>query len=232
MLTVISLPGLARTMTAAGGVADPVAVVLLAALTFLAIHCSSNPAQARSLLLVKKLALLLRGINVGSNNRLSMADLREVLSDLGYEEAQTLLNSGNAIITTDHTPDKAERRVQKALKGELGLPVEVLARTHDELAAILTADPFKDVSNDASRYAVAFLRSAPVKAGLDALAAVNAAKYHPEQWQLIDRELYVWYANGQARTKLTGQFWEKTLKVAATARNWNTVEKLCDLTAP
>jgi uncharacterized protein (DUF1697 family) len=205
--------------------------VLLAALTFLAIHCSSKQSALASLLGMTRLALLLRGINVGSNNRLSMADLREVLSDLGYEDPETLLNSGNAVITTDHTPDKAERRVQRALKSELGLSVETLARTHDELEAILASDPFKDISNDASRYAVAFLRSAPQKAGLDALKALNPDAYRPEQWQLIGRELYVWYANGQARTKLTGPFWEKKLQVTATARNWNTVLKLRDLTA-
>lgn len=177
-----------------------------------------------------RLALLLRGINVGSNNRLSMADLREVLSDLGYADPQTLLNSGNAVITTDHAPDKAERRVQKALKSELGLSIETLARTHDELEAVLAADPFKDISTDPSRYAVAFLNSAPEKAGLEALAAINPKAY-PERWELIGRELYIWYANGQARTKLTGPFFEKKLQVKATARNWNTVEKLRDLTA-
>jgi uncharacterized protein (DUF1697 family) len=59
---------------------------------------------------------------------------------------------------------------------------------------------------------------------------LDPQEYAPDCWELIGRELYVWYANGQARTKLPAAFWEKQLKVAATARNWNTVLKLRDLT--
>jgi uncharacterized protein (DUF1697 family) len=176
-------------------------------------------------------ALLLRGINVGGNNRISMADLREVLSDLGYENPQTLLNSGNAIIETSHQADKIERRVQRAIKTELGLAIETLARTHDELREIVERDPFKDIATDPSRYAVAFLRSTPEAADLEAFDAINAKAYAPDVWKLIDRELYLWYPNGQARTKLTGPFWERKLKVTVTARNWNTLVKLLDLTA-
>jgi uncharacterized protein (DUF1697 family) len=178
-----------------------------------------------------RLALLLRGINVGGNNALAMADLRELLTDLGYGDPKTLLNSGNAVVTTDDAPDKAAQRVQLAIKSKLGLAIETLARTHDELTATVKADPFKGIATNPSHYAVAFLRSAPGKSGTDALATVDAAAYDPEQWHLIGRELYIWYADGQARTKLTGGFWERKLKVTATARNWNTVIKLRDLTA-
>ena len=175
-------------------------------------------------------ALLLRGINVGGNNKIAMADLREVLTDLGYANPQTLLNSGNAIIEVDHPADKIERRVEKAIKSELGLPIQTLARSHRELCDVIAADPFKGVAIDPSRYAVSFLRSAPGPEGKAALAAIDPHAFTPESWQLIGRELYVWYPNGQARTKLTGPFWEKKLQVTATARNWNTVIKLRDLT--
>jgi uncharacterized protein (DUF1697 family) len=176
-------------------------------------------------------ALLLRAVNVGSNNRISMADLREVLSDLGYENPQTLLNSGNAIIETSHDAEKVERRLQRAIKSELGLAIETLARTHDELRTIVDADPFKGIATDPSHYAVAFLRGAPEAEGLETFNAINAKAYAPEVWQLIGRELYLWYPNGQGRTKLNGPFWEQKLKVTVTARNWNTVVKLRDLTA-
>jgi uncharacterized protein (DUF1697 family) len=176
-------------------------------------------------------ALLLRGINVGGNNKVSMAELRDVLGDLGYAGAQTLLNSGNAIIETTHKADKVEKRVEKAIKSELGLTIHTLARSHDELAAIVDRDPFKGTATNPAHYAVAFLRSAPAPAEIEVFKAIDAAAYEPEVWQLIGRELYLWYPNGQARTKLTGPFWEKKLKVAVTARNWNTLIKLRDLTA-
>jgi uncharacterized protein (DUF1697 family) len=223
--------GACRFTTASGGVADPAVVVLLAALMFPAPHRSSNVKTLATLLRMTGYALLLRGINVGGNNRVAMADLRKLLVDLGYENPKTLLNSGNAIIQTDHKADEVERRVQEAINSELGLAIETLARTHAELQKIVETDPFKGVATDPSRYAVAFLRSAPESEGLETFNAVNAETYAPDVWQLIGRELYLWYPNGQATTKLTGPFWEKKLKVTVTARNWNTLIKLRDLTA-
>jgi uncharacterized protein (DUF1697 family) len=176
-----------------------------------------------------RLALLLRGINVGGNNKVAMADLKSLLGDLGYADCQTLLNSGNAVVTTIDSAAEAEPRVEVAIKQRLGLGIQTLARTHDDLAAVVAANPLADIATNPSHYAVAFLRSAPPPGALD---AVDPAAYAPECWELIGRELYIWYANGQARSKLTGAFWEKQLKVTATARNWNTVLKLHALTTP
>jgi uncharacterized protein (DUF1697 family) len=176
-----------------------------------------------------KLALLLRGINVGGNNKVAMSDLKALLADLGYDDIKTILNSGNAVVATSDSPAKAETRVSKAIASTLDLKIEVMARTHKELAAVVKADPLGSRVTNPSHYAVAFLRSAPEK---DALDAVDPEAYDPECWKLVGRELFIWYANGQAKTKLVGTFWEKQLKMAATARNWNTVLKLRDLTAP
>ncbi len=176
-----------------------------------------------------RLALLLRGINVGGKNKIAMADLRALLTNLGYEDPKTLLNSGNAFITTDGKPERVEQHVSAAVKAELGLAIETLVRTHEELSAVVNADPLKKIATEPKYYAVAFLRSAPA-AGL--LEKVDPAEYAPECWELVGRELYLWYARGQADTKLSGAFWERKLKVTLTARNWNTVVKLRDLTAP
>jgi uncharacterized protein (DUF1697 family) len=176
-----------------------------------------------------KLAVLLRGINVGGNNKVPMSDLKALLADLGYTDIKTILNSGNAVVSTSDSPKKVEAAVSKAIASTLNLKIEVMARTHQELAAIVKADPLGKVATNPSHYAVAFLRSTPPKT---ALAAVDPEAYAPECWKLVGRELFVWYANGQAKTKLVGNFWEKNLKMAATARNWNTVVKLRDLTAP
>ncbi len=176
-----------------------------------------------------KLALLLRGINVGGNNKIAMKDLKALLGDLGYENVTTILNSGNAVVTTSDAAAKAESRTETAIAAELGLKIQVMARTHQELAAVVKADPLGKLVTNPSHYAVAFLREAPPK---NALTAVDPETYAPECWKLIGRELFIWYANGQAKTKLVGSFWEKHLKMGATARNWNTVVKLHDLTAP
>lgn len=45
--------------------------------------------------------LLLRGINVGGKNKVSMNDLTASLEDLGYQNVVTYINSGNVIFDTD-----------------------------------------------------------------------------------------------------------------------------------
>ena len=177
-----------------------------------------------------RLALLLRGINVGGNNKVPMADLRVLLTDLGYTDIKTLLNSGNAVVTTSDKPAAAEKKVEAAIKAELGVTIATMARTHEELAAAIKANPLESVADNPSKYAVAFLKDDPPAEGLERFGAIDAETYAPQCWELIGRELFIWYANGQAETKLTGTFWEKHLKVSVTARNWNTLVKLHDLT--
>jgi uncharacterized protein (DUF1697 family) len=177
---------------------------------------------------LSRLALLLRGINVGGNNKVAMADLKRLLGDLGYEDCKTLLNSGNAVVTTDDPPGEAERQVAAAIKQELGLSIEGMARTHDELAAVVKANPLKSVATNPKFSVVAFLRSAPPQ---DALDDIDPEQYAPECWKLVGRELFIWFANGQAKTKLPPNLFDKRLKTPATARNWNTVVKLLELTA-
>ena len=178
---------------------------------------------------LSRLALLLRGINVGGNNKVPMADLKRLLTDLGYQDITTILNSGNAVVTTHESPEQAERRTSTALKNELGLSIQVMARTHDDLTGVVAANPLKDVADNPKYHVVTFLADAPPK---DALAAIDAETYAPECWKLISRELFVWYAYGQGKTKIPPSLFDKHLKVGATARNWNTVLKLLELTHP
>src|SRR5882672_4085362 len=88
-------------------------------------------------------AALLRGINVGGNKKIAMADLRLLLSGLGHGEVSTLLQSGNAVFTAP--PSDAARlaaQIEAALADQLGLTSSVLLRTHQQLAAVVDGNPF------------------------------------------------------------------------------------------
>ena len=61
------------------------------------------------------------------------------------------------------------------------------------------------------------------------VAAVDPADYEPEMFELHGRELFMWWPAGVHKARLTHSFWERKLKVTATARNWNTVERLLEL---
>jgi uncharacterized protein (DUF1697 family) len=173
-------------------------------------------------------AVLLRGVNVGGNRRVAMPDLRRVLESLGHTDVATYLQSGNAIVTTDE-PDPAslERRIEKALLADLGVDTHVLVRTHDELSAVIEANPFPGAVAEPRFLHVVFLAAEPTE---DARKKIDPAAYVPDEMRFGDRAIYVRYANGQGRSKLTPSVWER-LKVAATARNWNTVVELRRRTA-
>src|SRR5690606_717827 len=79
---------------------------------------------------------LFRGINVGKAKRIAMADLRSLLEELGFTDVRTLLNSGNAVYTSDGVPPgTAGRMIEDALPGKLGISSRVSVFTSDELDA-------------------------------------------------------------------------------------------------
>jgi uncharacterized protein (DUF1697 family) len=175
---------------------------------------------------MNRLIVLLRGINVGSSRRIAMADLRAMLTDLGYEDPRTLLQSGNVVLSTKESPKRAGARIEQALERTTGHDVKVIVRTRDEIAQVLRRNPLRKVATAPKWYLVVFLSAAPTKA---ALAKVDPAEFEPERFAADGREVYVWFPSGMQRAKLNHAFWEKQLGVTATGRNWNTVEKLLEL---
>jgi uncharacterized protein (DUF1697 family) len=166
---------------------------------------------------------LLRGVNVGSRNRIGMADLRELMQDLGYGDARTLLQSGNVVYEARDAPDKAAARIKAALSDRTALNVDILVRTRDEMAKIVAHNPFRKEAIERKWYMVVFLSDTPAK---DVLRALDPAQFEPERFAVKGREIYSWFPEGVQKARLTHAFWERRLKLTATARNWNTVEKL------
>src|SRR3954471_1067159 len=86
--------------------------------------------------------ILLRAVNVGGYGKLSMADLRRTLSDLGFKNVETYIQSGNAVADSNLAPDKVGPSITRALEELTGAPVEVISRTHDQLDKLVRANPF------------------------------------------------------------------------------------------
>ena len=167
--------------------------------------------------------VLLRGINLGSVNRVSMPELRAALEEAGYADVKTLLQSGNVVMDGPQaTPAKLARLIQDTF----GLDIAVVVRTRAELAAVVEGDPFADVADDPKRYQVSFLSAKPRAA---AVRALEQAEIEPERVAVRGREIYAWHANGIQRSPLAKLLDDKRLGVTATARNWNTVTKLLAL---
>lgn len=166
---------------------------------------------------------LLRGINLGSRRRVAMADLRTWLTDLGYTDVRTLLQSGNAVFRTAKRPATVRTEVSAALAEGAGFAIDCVLRTAAELRAVVEADPLGDVVSDPSRYLVSFL-DAPGD-----WPDIDTARYEPERVHLARREAYFWVPDGMRNSKIIAAFPARKGEIA-TVRNWNTVTKLLALT--
>jgi uncharacterized protein (DUF1697 family) len=175
-----------------------------------------------------RLIALLRGVNVGGNNKVLMAHLRELIGELGYEDVRTHLQSGNAVFTAAGTPpEQAAREIESQLARALGLGVRVLVRTTEELEQVVSANPLPEAAAaEPSRLLVTFLSAPPDPARLRELDPVD---FEPDLFGFGEREIYVWCPEGVRTIKLSYAFFEKRFGVVATARNWNTVTKLLEL---
>jgi uncharacterized protein (DUF1697 family) len=173
-----------------------------------------------------RLVVLLRGVNLGSRNRISMPELRGALEDAGYDDVRTYLQSGNVVLTSTASAKKVARECERLIADRFGLEIGVVARTRNELAKVVMRNPFARVAKDPKRYQVSFLETKPATKVVRELESVAADR---EEIISIGREIYAWHPAGVARSKLWAQLAGKNLGVTATARNWTTVTKLLEL---
>jgi uncharacterized protein (DUF1697 family) len=170
--------------------------------------------------------VLLRGINIGPSNRVSMAELRSLLAETGFGDVRTHLQSGNILLSTEEGPDAVARRCEALIAERFGLDIRSVVRTHAELDAVVRADPLADVVTDLRLYQVSFLEAAPDREVVPKLAVAAAPG---ERFVVAGREIYAWHPGGIARSRLATLLAGRGLKITATARNWATVLALLQM---
>ncbi len=171
--------------------------------------------------MTSRLVALLRGINVGRNKRVAMADLRELLRELGYTDVQTILQSGNAVFSCrSGLVSSAASTIERTIADDLAVQCSVIVRTAAEIEATIAADPFGAVATDGSRYLIGFLSADAVPAAAGYIRAIDVP---PDRIILVGREVHLWCPTGVLDSPLAGLGWEKALGVPVTVRNQNTV---------
>lgn len=171
-----------------------------------------------------RFAAFLRGINVGGNKKVAMADLRALLEGLGYEDVATLLQSGNAVFTGPKQKTSAvEVAIGEAIEAELGMDVSVLVRTADELAAVVDGNPFLATASDVKHLHALFVDRNPTKTEL---VPFDPADHRGEDLAVGDRVVYLHLPNGVADATLPPVMFAKGTKILTTQRTWNTVTKV------
>ena len=172
----------------------------------------------------QRLIALLRGINVGRAKRVAMADLRKVLSDMGFGDVRTLLNSGNVVFDCN-AADAADSaaRIEEALVLKLGVPAKVTVIEAAQLAEIVNENSLQEMASDHSRLLVAVLNRPDEDRGkLEPLARQS---WQPEAFALGRHAAYIWCPDGVLTSRAAAAM-GKALGDAVTSRNWSTISKL------
>ncbi len=171
-----------------------------------------------------RVVALLRGINIGPNKRIAMADLRAIVESLGHTDVETYLQSGNVLFTPKRRGKDLGEPLSVAIREATGHDVAVVVRTGAELARVVEANPYP--VDDPTRVVVAFLADA---VDLGDLALGDLSSYLPDELTISGRELYVSVPNGQGRSKLMEALTKRSLPTTLTVRNWRTVTALAEL---
>lgn len=172
----------------------------------------------------------LRAVNLASHNRVAMADLCAMLTDLKLAKARALLASGNLVFEAGSaSPTALERKLEQEAVRRLDLTTDFFVRTSKEWSAVLAANPFpKEAKQDPGHLLVYALKDAPKNAEVQALDEAISGR---EVARVVGRQAYIVYPDGVGRSRLTVALIERKLGTRATGRNWNTALKLGALLA-
>jgi uncharacterized protein (DUF1697 family) len=161
---------------------------------------------------------LLRGINVGGRNKVAMADLRDVVTSLGYADVATYVQSGNVVFTAD-APEAGA--IEAALQKQLGVSPAVVVLSRKQLEQVVAANPWPE-ETDGKHLHVVFTAGKP---DADVVAAAQEKAASGDEARIVGGTLYMHTPNGLGRSKLAAELSRRGPK-DGTARNWTTVTKL------
>jgi uncharacterized protein (DUF1697 family) len=169
--------------------------------------------------------VLLRGINVNPTTKLAMAELRSLLTDLGYEDVVTLLQSGNVLLSSTKRPAAAP--IEAAIVARTGVPSRVVVLALKDFAAITKANPLLDNSaiherDDLSKMVITFLDSDITPSTVD---RPSDADLEPERLVITKRAIYQWCPDGILKSQLKPSWWRQ-FDAVATTRNVRTVNRI------
>ena len=175
---------------------------------------------------MSKFVAMLRGVNVGGHHRVPMAELRALCTGLGWRDVQTYIQSGNVVFSADGEERSLTAALTTAASARFGFDVPVVVRSAADLALTLAQNPFDPGAFSPTTLSVVFLAAPPPAA---ALAALDPARSSADTLVPRGRDLYLLTPAGFAKTKYTLDWLERRLGGPATARNWQTVTVLAEM---
>ncbi|MDI4646034.1 DUF1697 domain-containing protein [Cohnella hashimotonis] len=171
---------------------------------------------------------LLRGINVGGNNKVKMAELKSACEQLGLEGVRTYIQSGNIVFRSDRSVKALREMLETLLRENFGVKkATVLLLTNAELQRLLRECPFSQAQIAAASQLYVNLLDMPPDA--EQAARIGDLSADGEQCVIADRIIYLLLTPSILDSAFAILF--QKMKLTLTARNWNTMNKLGELAA-
>ena len=168
---------------------------------------------------------LLRGINVGGQKKIPMAELRSILNKTALKNVSTYIQTGNIIFQTSES-DKTllEELIHSEIKQYFGFEVDVLIVSNKDIQRILNDCPFSNDIKEKSYFMM--LHDIPTE---EMIKIASEKIYEEEDYKIINDCIYYYCPKGFGQAKFNMNFFERKLNTFATARNYNTILKLLSL---
>ena len=169
--------------------------------------------------------ILFRGMNTGGV-RAPVGEQRVMAEAMGLKNPRTLQASGNLVVESALATDRLEADIEAAMDKTFGVKIAAMARTPDQWAKLIDANPFPDEAAAHPAKVVAMVMKEGIKDG--ALEAVQALCRDGEAVEAVAGVLYFWFPDGQGDSEIFRKATPKMLGMG-TGRNWNTVLKLAEM---
>lgn len=129
----------------------------------------------------------LRGINLG-RRRPPMPRLKSLFEELGFDEVDTFIASGNVVFSSKQTDSGSlESRIARHLERSLGYGVDTFVRTAEAVIRIGGARVFPEDGSDGITIHVGFLQQ---KLSADIVRKLVAIRTKVDEFQVVGREIY------------------------------------------
>lgn len=169
--------------------------------------------------------ILLRGVMPSGKNKVPMAQLRDVLAAAGFGIVHTYIQSGNALVETELSALEAESRVRELIQEQIGADLAVVVRTGAEVQQVLLDNPFQEGYDLSRDFFVLFAR----RPAAEKVRELLDQDFGEEKLAIVGDAAYLYIPGTYGGGKLSNNFLEKKLNIAATMRNYNTLRKLVEM---
>lgn len=167
---------------------------------------------------------LLRGVNVAGHRALKMVEIKAIFEELGFEKVVTYLQSGNVVFSTRKSIKGLKNSIERAIEETVGYAVSVLVIDKQSFIELAASNPLWETAGlETAFFHMTFLFGIPES------VPSRLPKQGEEEATLSNGHFYLYCPHGYGRTKLNNSYFERSLKVVATTRNWKTVSALVAL---